>query len=361
MRLFQNSGLYRNYLPRFNQLARGAVTFEQRKAIFLNDRFGASHFLKPVLAGNRDAFFTNADDVTLQHLWAEQHGLSKSSTPEQILLAQIEEHKADVFYNMDPMRFQSNFVRRLPGCVRKSVAWRAAPSPGADFSAYSLVVCNFPSILKSWSALGWHTAYLSPAHDPEMDSYAHNSERPIDVLFVGGYTRHHLRRAALLESVANLSDRYSVALHLDTSRATAAAESWLGRLLPLKKYRRPPVVRRVCRTPVFGRELYTALSRAKIVLNGAIDMAVTERGNMRCWEAFGTGCVLVSDAGAYPAHMVDGQTMATYESPEGAPARIAQLLSDPSELTRLAHAGTEMIGRCYSKEGQWQDFIGLVS
>ena len=45
MRLFQNSGLYPSYLVRLNQLAAEASSFEERRRIFLDDRFGALHFL----------------------------------------------------------------------------------------------------------------------------------------------------------------------------------------------------------------------------------------------------------------------------------------------------------------------------
>src|SRR5690242_13553709 len=95
--------------------------------------------------------------------------------------------RTDVLYNIDPMRFGSAFLRRLPGSVKTSIAWRAAPSQGIDLGAYSLVVCNFPGILKRYADEGLRAAYFFPAHDPEMDPYAANQNRPIDVLFVGGY------------------------------------------------------------------------------------------------------------------------------------------------------------------------------
>ena len=66
MRLFQNSGLYPSYLPRLNQLAAKASTFAARRDVFLHDRFGAAHFLEPVLDGAPEAFFTNGDDEVLQ-------------------------------------------------------------------------------------------------------------------------------------------------------------------------------------------------------------------------------------------------------------------------------------------------------
>ncbi len=130
MRLFQNSGLYPAYIPRLRELSAGAESFASQLGIFLDDRFGACHFLKPVLDRHSDAFFTNGDDEQLQRQWAREHGMPAQSTLAAILLAQIEEHRTEVFYNLDPVRYPSEFIRTLPGCVKKSIAWRAAPSPG---------------------------------------------------------------------------------------------------------------------------------------------------------------------------------------------------------------------------------------
>jgi hypothetical protein len=166
MRLFQNSGLYPSYLERLNQLASGATRFDERRWIFLADRFGALHFLKPVLEGDDDAFFTNGDDEILQRHWARENGIPARSSLEGILLAQIEHHRTEVFYNLDPMRYPSAFVRKLPGCVRKTLCWRAAPSGNADFTAYGAVLGNFPLILDSWRNKGCRAELFFPAVDP---------------------------------------------------------------------------------------------------------------------------------------------------------------------------------------------------
>ena len=57
------------------ELAREAASFEERRRIFLDDRFGALHFLQPVLEGDPDAFFTNGDDDILQRQWARENGM----------------------------------------------------------------------------------------------------------------------------------------------------------------------------------------------------------------------------------------------------------------------------------------------
>ncbi len=360
MRLFQNSAIYPGYLPRLRELTRHCRTFEEARQVFIADRFGACHLLLPVLEGDDQAFFANGDHLHSQLRWAAEQGLSAQTSLEDILLAQIEHHRTDVFYNLDPLRYGSSFIRRLPSSVRHSVAWRAAPSPSADFGAYDRIVCNFPSILDGYRKRGWKVAPFSPAHDPEMDAYATQGTRKIDVLFVGGYTRHHRQRAEVLEAVAELRRRHRVAFHLDGSRVTRWAESPFGRLLPIARHRRPAGVRAVSAEPIFGRQVYEAISGAKIVLNGAIDMSGEDRGNMRCWEALGCAAAMVSDIGRYPAGMTDGETVLMYRNSAEAVFLIEALLDEPARLASLAAAGNTMIRSRYSKKQQWQDFLQIL-
>jgi hypothetical protein len=360
MRLFQNIGLYLSYRRHFDRRHGTAQGFTARRNAFLADRFGAPHLLFPVLKNDPAAFFTNGDDEILQRAWARENGMRAGSSLADILIAQIEQHRSDVFYNLDPMRYGSDFIRRLPGSIRHTLAWRAAPSPGADFGAYGQVLCNFPGILESYRQRGWNAAHFAPAHDPVMDAYAQRDERPVDILFVGGYSRHHLRRAKILEQVAALAPRRLIRYHLDCSRLMRLAESPLGWLAPIGRYRRPRVIRDVSSDPVFGLELYEAISRSKVVLNCAVDMAGEDRGNMRCFEAMGCGAAMVSDRGKYPAGMVDGGNFIAYDDPEDAAARIERLLDDDDRRVKMAQSGLQLMHEDYSKSAQWQAFQKLV-
>jgi hypothetical protein len=348
-------------MRRLHALTNRSGTFAERLKSFLNDRYGASHLLLPILNCDEDAFFTNGDDELLQRTWARENGLGSKVSLERILLAQIESHRTEVFYNQDPIRYTSEFVRKLPGCVRRVITWWAAPSRKTDLSAYDLIVCNFPSILDGYRAKGWKAAYFSPAHDPAMDQYAANEDRPIDVLFVGGYSRYHLRRAAILEDVAKLRHKHKVVFCLDRSRFTVLAESPIGRWLALAKYRRPDNIRAVSAEPVFGRDLYQILSMAKIVLNGAVDMAGNDRGNMRCFEALGCAALMVSDKGNYPDGMDDGRTMLLYGNATEARVSINTALREPAYAREIAVRGYEMIRDRYNKQRQWDEFCTLIA
>jgi hypothetical protein len=276
------------------------------------------------------------------------------------LRAQIEEHRTEVFYNLDATGWPSEFVKSLPGSVKCVIGWHALPFQNVSFDGYDLMVCNFPSTLAGLQQLGHRTAFFFPAYDPELAPFAAQEERPIDVLFVGGYSRRHKQRAGVLEAAASLAGDAKIVYHLDRSRLCRLAESPIGRLLPLSEHRRPDAIRAISRAPIFGRDYYEVLSSAKIVLNGSINMPSADRGNMRCFEALGSASLLLTDEGNYPEGMDDGSTMVAYRSPEHAVGEIKALLDDAARLSAIARAGHRMLSTRYSKQAQWELFEKLV-
>ena len=145
-RVFQNFDAYPGYLKQIHS----RIHIDEKDLIWkalLEDRFLALHMLKPILNGI-DGMFSIAHDKQSQRSWAKAAGLKLTATYEEILLTQIEESRADVFYNLDPLRFGSDFLKRLPSKIKFTIAWRAAPSGKADFGAYDRIVCNFESILQ---------------------------------------------------------------------------------------------------------------------------------------------------------------------------------------------------------------------
>ncbi len=361
MRLFQNIYVYPAYLRRWNAMPNSSATYSGRIGELVEDRYCGIHLLAPILTGSADAMLSSHSDRLCLDLWRAEQGIRDEMSPQDIICAQIEAHRADVFYTQDPAQFGPEFLKRLPGCVKRRVCWQSPPAEPGDLTGYDLVMNNFPTSLQQYGAQGVRTAYFTPALDDRLLAIGARQERTVDVFFAGGYTRHHRQRAAILESVAAMHREFRIAFALDPSRLTRASESWLGHVLPIRRYRRPAEIQSVSRGPVFGMSMLETLASAKIVLNAAVDSAGDDRGNMRCFEAMGMGALMLSDRGNYPEGMCSGQTMVAYESPADAGRLVRELLGDDARRQALASAGHELMRERYNKAVQWERFVELCS
>ena len=362
MRLFQLIAFGKPYLSYF--AAKGSRntfgTYESLKRELLNDRYGNSHILEPIERDLPDAFLSIADDWQSQRAWAREKGLHAKTRDDEIVLAQIEEHRTEVFYNVDPIGYDSSFLKRLPGSVKRTVCWRAAPIGRADLTKYDRCVCNFQGLLDQWSRMGLKTAWFEPAHDPVASAYGRNENRPIDIAFVGSFSRHHVTRNNFLKEIAALDGEYEIRFHLSLGRVTSVIDrfallQWMFPALALDRR-----LRAVTHEPVYGRAMYELFGGARIVINAAIDMASEFRGNMRCFEALGCGALMLSDAGVYPPKLVSGRDFESYNDVDDALRKIRRSLSEYDASRLIADTGRRTVEVEYSKAAQWAAFVALV-
>lgn len=362
MRVFQNIFARSAYLSHLDQISDTSSTFYERLSNLKSDGFNGVHLLEPQGNGENEVFLSCLPDKKSQYMWAKENGYTKKISLEDILLAQIEEFQPDIFYTQAPYSFGPGFLEKLPGCVRYKIGWHSPPAPIGNLTGYDLIVNNFPESLEMYSKQGVNTKYFTPSYcSAGEDAINFGSDRPIDITFVGGYTRHHLKRAAILESVAELSDRFNVKYILSVGRLTKLAESPLGVFPVLSKYFRPKKIRKISNPPVFGKAMYELFASSKIVLNGAVDLAGSDRGNMRCFEALSCGSLLLTDDGIYPPGMKDGDTMKVYCDAAGINEMVIELIDNYDFYREISTRGYDLIRDKYSKSNQWNNFINLVS
>ena len=361
MRLFQNIFAYPSSFGISTWVCGKQATFGRRSKALREEGLNGFMCSRQLLRAKRALSSRAAWIERLQRAWAIENGLPAKTDPDDILLAQIEHARAEIFYTQNPYQYGPAFLRRLPGCVRRRICWASPPAPTGDLSAYDLVVNNFPRSLEKYGEQGVRTAYFTPSFDPVMAQYCDNQDRPIDIAFVGGYTRHHRSRAAILEAIAELHKECNIYFSFDRGRLTRLAESPIGWLLPVRNHARPPAVRAISNPTLHGRQMYALLSRAKIVLNGAVDSALEDRGNIRCFEAMGCGALLLTDPGRYPEGMEDGRTMRVYDCAEDAVRILRECLRNTNNTKKIAAAGLAIMKERYSKREQWRKFQELVS
>ncbi|MGN6384701.1 MAG: glycosyltransferase family protein [Verrucomicrobiota bacterium] len=359
MRVFQFLSCYPDYFQHVSKLYPNTVgmSFTQRLQFLLWHGFNGPHILKPAYDSDPDFFVTFANDDALQQAWAREHGLQTQDLTE-ILLRQIEEHRPEVLYSLNPVRWGDDFLRRLPGCVKKTICWQASPPGRASFSKYDLRVCNFPNFLEAWEKQGLKSAFFAPSYY-FPDDLRTDGPREIDIAFAGNYSAWHQGRNQILENLARLGNQHRVTFALLHPARKPLINLPLIRRIPGPFPYLPKSLRQVATAPVFGRELYELFSRAKIVLNASIEVAGAYRGNIRCYEAVSCGAYMLGQEGVYPDEF-RGVPFSVYNSDSEAAKLTEALLRDPKELVRKGAEAKEMLAQRCSKEKQWEQFLALV-
>ncbi len=346
------------FCHRFNYFI--GMTYKESMNLVIWEGFDGCHILDPIFENSPDAVYSLGSFMPLQLKWAKEQGLA-TSDPKEIVLAQIEAHRTEVLYSLDPITYNSNFLKRLPGCVKKTLCWQAADSRGHDFGAYNLRLSNFPTINLSWQAEGHRAFYFSPSIDPTVGLLPAPSERSTDVCFVGSITRHHTERIEFLDQLLLLSDQYNVRFHLLRSKVTKLASLPILRYLPGNRWGIPARLHQSALEPLFGREMFDAMKFSKLVINLALDdIGRPYRGNMRCFEALSCGAALLTDEGTYPSGFVPDVTILDFSTPLDAETKIRRILADGSWQS-IGTAGQELLRTRYTKTAQWANFVELTS
>jgi hypothetical protein len=361
-RLFQFNKFYPGYLADFDRRHPQATTcsYAERLDLLLRDRFSAVLILAPVYLRDPNVRYTVVNDLALQHRWAEEHQF-KSRDCQDILLAQIEDHRAEVICAQVTNIFDDDFFRRLPGCVKKRVCYLSAPLGRTNLTRYDLCLSSHLPFVREWAAAGLRSAHFLPSHDPECESFAKNDDRPVDVTFIGSYQATHIARNNTLSALASLAPQYRVELRLMCPQWRSINVRFLRRFPIPGWHTLPPDLRRFAGPPVFGRQLYELLSTSKVVFNGAIDMSGEYRSNMRIFEALGCGSCMVSDHGIYPAGLNPGQAFLTYRDASDAAFIIARVLQEKNAWRTWGQAGEVALRQAYPKEAQWTRFQELLA
>jgi len=358
MILFQNGNPYKNYLKYFHLNVRKGELFNEIISEFLSDRFCSSHILEPIYKHNFSSFYTNANDLITQKIWAKKMGLPKSSKLSDILKFQIEESRCDVFYNLDPITYNNNFISKLPSNVKRKIAWCGVPCNYSLFNHYDFVVCNFPSILEDMSAHGLRCNYFSPSYDSNIQNLNTSAERKIDLIFTGSITRNHTNRLSIIYEILPLCNYFNISINLEISNFIKIANTiFVNNFFP-SKYKLGYQLEKNLMPPLYGLELYKILSNSKIVINCSIDMPGKSRGNIRCFEALNCGALLYADEGIYPEGFVSGNNFLQFK--KFSINEVKRVIENYDSLKHISIAGNNMLKEKFSKSKQWLDFMRFV-
>jgi hypothetical protein len=349
------------------------LQFKEHLKILIEDRFHGCHILKPCINMDMESFFTMWNYENLQLKWAKEKGLNTENMYE-ILFAQIEEFQPDVFYNMSPIFFKkADLEKNISKSITK-IAWFASPEKNnIEFDAYKTRLTNYLPDVQAKKE--FRSDLFNPSFDEKLDEFnLPYEERNNTLLFYGQYLKSgfDLRNEnidKLLKYKKNTKSNISI--HLQYSETSVLRNKTIGKVFRKLKFKtnssvfyvKHPrkLVTKNSDDPLYGLDLYKALSNSKMVFNFPVDFTGKYNVNMRNFEALSAGCHLITKRGIYPQGFIENIHYTAFDNFNDFIKIMRYHERHPDVSYEIARNGNAMIRDLYSKENQWEKFKEIVS
>jgi hypothetical protein len=343
----------------------GNQPYEKQAEVRAESLFSLADFYSSNLRVlGHEAWDIDANNEPMQKAWGRQHGLRvdrgarlefrlrrgvvpwvdrvKDPWFYDVLAAQIEHYKPDVLLN-HAVHLSSAFLREMKPHVRLMVGSHASPiQEGCDLRVYDLMLSLVENFVDCFRRKGLKSELLRSGFEPRVLSRLGSPQRSIPVSFVGNLFASHASRIRWLEEVCD---------HVPVQVWTASADG-----LPPNS-----TVRSCRRGTAWGTRMFELLRKSMITLNHHIDVAGDYAGNLRLFEATGTGCLLVTDWKMNLGEMFEpGKEVVVYRTPEECIEAVRYYLDHPSERESVARAGQERTLRDHTYHHRMVELVDIV-
>src|SRR5262245_12485562 len=311
-----------------------------------------------------EAWDIDVNNEFIQNAWAREHGvrmnddggwefrLRRGIVPwfshvkdpwfYDILAAQIKYYRPDVLLN-HAINLSSEFFREMKPYVRFLIGSHASPlSEMPDLRMYDLMLSVVDNFVDDFRQLGMRSERLRFAFEPRLLSRFGDPERLVAVSFVGNLFSYHAERIQWLEQ---LCQRIPI-------------QVWTGYTNGLPE---ASPVRDCIRGTAWGAEMYDVLFKSRITLNSHVDVAQGYAGNIRLFEATGSGALLITDWKKNLPEMFEaGTEILAYRSADECRDLVEYYLSHAAERQAIAEAGQRRTLREHTYYQRMQELVDII-
>jgi spore maturation protein CgeB len=311
-----------------------------------------------------EAWDLDVNNEFIQKAWAREHGVridddgrwefrlrrgivpwfSRLKDPwfYDILAAQIKHYKPDVLLN-HAIDLSSEFFREMKPYVRFLIGSHASPLTEApDLRMYDLMLSVVDNFVDYFKQLGVRSERLRFAFEPRLLDRFGEPERSIPASFVGNLFSCHADRIRWLE---HLCERIPV-------------QVWTGYTSGLPE---GSPVRGCVRGAAWGADMYDVLFKSRITLNSHVDVAGGYAGNLRLFEATGSGALLITDWKKNLHEMFEaGKEILAYRTADECRDLVEYYLSHDAERQAIAQAGQRRTLREHTYYRRMQELVAII-
>jgi len=375
-----------------------SLSYDEQYASLMGQGYSwADFFARELRKTGVEAFEIVSNAGPLQQAWAREHGCTAAGR--DLVAEQIKAIAPDVVFLQDSYIFNGSWVNKLRKdvpSIRRVIGWWCAPFSDVvleGFRAFDSVIACSPLFKQHLEEMGMRAFELHHAFEPSLlPRIEENNHYPrVDFRFMGSIisgSGYHDMRQMLLEHL--LDANVSLDLFANIPRITAAdlflrrsayvvskglaavGLTSLASTLPLigKAYTllempsRPRHMEKllaIAKPPVYGLEMFKALSRSRIGFNNHGEVAADYAVNVRLFEVTGVGACLLTDWKKNLGELfeIDKEVIA-YRSAEECVEKVHWLLDHPKECEAIAKAGQARTLRDYTFQRRAAEFDTIV-
>lgn len=369
MKFLQVLQFYPDYLNDFYrrnpQLS--SANYNDQITEFINDGFGAIHTISPYMKDQgyeSNLIISNSNYSQMQ--WIRENRISFDTNQNlifEITRRQIETIEPDIIYFLDPITFDSRFIRTLTWKPKLIIGWRAANiPPHIDWSEFDIMLSSLKSLRQAALTLGAKSAeHFSPGFPLWIYDRVKDLKPQYDVVFSGQWTlNQHPNRNKYIKEIAKAA--------ADPGKGFRCAFYLSGQANTIT-----PDVKKYDLGGRFGIEMFRALRSGRIALDArgileirksateSIDLAGKETANMRIFEVTGCGVFLLTEYFEnIKEYFNPGKEIETFKDEKELIEKISFYSAHPEERDIIAQKGQERCFRDYSMTKRAEDFDRII-
>lgn len=287
----------------------------------------------------------------LQNKWLQEYGKNKEINTD-VLLQQITYYKPNVLYIGNADLCSKSFIDSVKKIknIKLIIGYHCAPFNDKIYknllNVDAVVTCTEGYQKQLNSLTRKKVLYLPHAFHGAKETKL--ASRAIDIAFIGSIfigDKLHNNRIDLIYKILNNFDNTYVAIHFSKfflAKYLLFIIKSFGSISIIKNFHllyKLFYIYLFAKKPIFGKNMYTIFAKTKIVVNTHIE-DTKYAGNMRMFEATGSGCLLLSDKKkGYEKLFKLGKEIVLYENTKDLIDKCKFFLEKKKYLSNIAKNG----------------------
>ncbi len=391
---------YRDYLKQY---------YEHNPQVFSQSYDEQHHHLMAQAYGWSDYFAQHLRDLgveaheivsnakPLQQCWAKEHGIICND--DDVVFEQIKKIRPDVIFFQDSLKFGKDFVKRVRAeipTVRFTIGWCCTVYSDEnieDFRAFDCMMVCSEHYASDFRRRGLKVIQMHHAFEPslipriqENNFYPENDFTFIGSLIPG--SEFHMFRQELIEHLIRSNVNLEIFANLTVIsptdlffRRSAYIANMLLKSLGLKNlaYNLPLInkaytlkemprnfqnisaIQQIAKPPIYGIEMFKALSKSKIGFNVHGDGAGEYAANVRIFEVTGTGSCLLTDWKINMSELFEeDKEVVLFRSIDECKEKLRWLLDHSLERKAIADRGQQRILKSHTYKHRAEQLHSII-